>query len=100
MEDDYDGEFYFENAPQPALLSIDAGQRVFYVGTFSKSLFPSLRLGFMVVPDHLVDAFDRYFMSWVSGPPMITQAIVADFMDEAHFSTHIRVMRRMYKARY
>ncbi|NVK32880.1 MAG: PLP-dependent aminotransferase family protein [Rhodobacteraceae bacterium] len=100
VEDDYDGEFYFGNAPQPALLSIDASKRVFYVGTFSKSLFPSLRLGFVVVPDHVVDAFDRTFMSWVSGPPTATQAIVADFMDEGHFATHIRMMRRMYKARY
>ncbi|TYC56084.1 PLP-dependent aminotransferase family protein [Rhodobacterales bacterium] len=100
VEDDYDGEFYFGNAPQPALLSIDSGNRVFYVGTFSKTLFPSLRLGFVVVPAPMVDSFDRAFASWVSGPPTLTQAIVADFMDEGHFSTHIRVMRRMYKARY
>lgn len=100
VEDDYDGEFYFGNAPQPALMSIDNGGRVFYVGTFSKSLFPSLRLGFVVVPDRAVEAFDRAFSSWVSGPPTVTQAIVADFMDEGHFATHIRMMRRMYKARY
>lgn len=100
VEDDYDGEFYFGSAPQPALMSIDSGGRVFYVGTFSKSLFPSLRLGFVAVPDRAVEAFDRAFTSWVSGPPTATQAIVADFMDEGHFATHIRMMRRMYKARY
>lgn len=100
VEDDYDGEFYFGSAPQPALLSVDTAERVFYVGTFSKSLFPSLRLGFVVVPKRLVTAFDLAFMSWVSGPPTSTQAIVADFMDEGHFATHIRMMRRMYKARY
>ncbi|MBI1218126.1 MAG: aminotransferase class I/II-fold pyridoxal phosphate-dependent enzyme [Rhodobacteraceae bacterium] len=100
VEDDYDGEFYFGNAPHPALLSIDTAERVFYVGTFSKSLFPSLRLGFVVVPNRVVGAFDQAFMSWVSGPPTSTQATVADFMNEGHFATHIRLMRRLYKARY
>ena len=100
VEDDYDGEFYFGNAPQPALRSIDANERVIYVGTFSKSLFPSLRLGFAVVPRRMVEAFDRLFSSWVSGPPTVTQATVADFMDEGHFATHIRMMRRLYKARH
>tara|TARA_R110002020_G_scaffold95357_31_gene228830 strand:- start:2578 stop:4068 length:1491 start_codon:yes stop_codon:yes gene_type:complete len=100
VEDDYDGEFYFGNAPQPALSSIDANERVIYVGTFSKSLFPSLRLGFAVVPPRMIDAFDRLFADWGSGPPTMTQAIAADFMDEGHFATHIRLMRRLYKARY
>lgn len=100
VEDDYDGEFYYGSAPQPALASIDTSGRVIYVGTFSKSLFPSLRLGFLVVPERMVDAFSSMFMSWVSGPPTATQAIVADFMDEGHFATHIRMMRRLYRARH
>lgn len=100
VEDDYDGEFYFGNSPQPALRSIDASERVIFVGTFSKSLFPSLRLGFTVVPQRMIEAFDRLFASWVSSPPTMTQAIVADFMDEGHFATHIRMMRRLYKARF
>lgn len=100
VEDDYDGEFYFGNSPQPALRSIDTDERVIFVGTFSKSLFPSLRLGFTVVPERMIDAFDRLFAAWASGPPTTTQAIVADFMDEGHFATHIRMMRRLYKARY
>ena len=100
VEDDYDSEFHFGSAPQPALSSIDAHQRVIYVGTFSKSLFPALRLGFIVVPPRMVEAFDRLFMDWVSGPPTMTQAVAADFMDEGHFATHIRLMRRLYKARY
>ncbi len=100
IEDDYDGEFYFGNSPQPALRSIDCNERVIYVGTFSKSLFPSLRLGFTVVPQRMVESFDRLFSYWVSGPPTVNQAIVADFMDEGHFSTHIRLMRRLYVARY
>ncbi|MEZ5797589.1 MAG: aminotransferase class I/II-fold pyridoxal phosphate-dependent enzyme [Paracoccaceae bacterium] len=71
-----------------------------FVGTFSKSLFPALRLGFLLVPERLVEAFDRMFQLWASGPPTVTQAVTADFMDEGHFSTHIRLMRRLYKARY
>lgn len=100
IEDDYDGEFYFGARPQPTLKSIDTHDRVLYVGTFSKTLFPSLRLGFVVVPDSMIPVFDRVFASWVSGPPTITQAVVADFMDEGHFATHIRMMRKLYKARH
>lgn len=100
IEDDYDGEFHFGNAPRPALHSIDAGGRVIYVGTFSKSLFPSLRLGFALVPERMVETFDRMFDTWISGPSTATQAIVADFMDEGHFATHIRLMRRLYMARH
>jgi len=100
IEDDYDGEFYFGNAPNPALYSTDTSGRVLYVGTFSKSLFPSLRLGFVLVPERMIGAFDKMFDTWISGPPTVTQAIVADFMDEGHFATHIRMMRRLYIARY
>lgn len=100
VEDDYDGEFHFASRPQPALTSIDRQGQVIYVGTFSKTLFPSLRLGFLLVPQRMVTLFDDLFASWVSGPPTSTQAIVADFMDEGHFATHIRMMRRLYKARY
>lgn len=100
IEDDYDGEFHYGNAPQPALRSIDASGRVLYVGTFSKTLFPALRLGFVLVPDRMIATFDAAFQFWGSGPPTATQAIVADFMDEGHFAAHIRLMRRLYKARY
>ncbi|SNR72942.1 PLP-dependent aminotransferase family protein [Puniceibacterium sediminis] len=100
IEDDYDGEFYYGNTPQPALRGIDASGRVLYVGTFSKSLFPSLRLGFVLVPQRMITTFDDIFQSWASGPSTATQAIVADFMDEGHFAAHIRLMRRLYKARY
>ncbi len=100
IEDDYDGEFHFDNAPQPALYSTDTSGRVLYVGTFSKSLFPALRVGFILVPERMIPAFDQTFAAWLSGPPTGTQAMIADFMDEGHFATHIRLMRRLYKARY
>src|SRR3546814_19348145 len=76
VEDDYDGEFYYGSQPQPPLKSIDTQDRVISVGTFSKSLFPSLRLGFILVPGGLVDTFAEVSASWLSGVPTATQAIV------------------------
>lgn len=100
VEDDYDGEFYFGDQPMPTLKSIDTHGRVIYVGTFSKSLFPSLRLGYALVPDGLVESFERISQTWLSGVPTVTQAIVAEFMDEGMFATHIRTMRQIYKYRH
>lgn len=100
VEDDYDGEFYYGNQPPPTLKSIDTQGRVIYVGTFSKSLFPALRLGFALVPDGLVESFERVCLTWLAGIPTVTQAIVAEFMDEGMFATHIRTMRQLYKHRH
>ena len=100
VEDDYDGEFYYGDQPKPPLKSIDTQDRVIYVGTFSKSLFPSLRLGFVLAPRGLVGTFAQISASWLSGVPTATQAIVSDFMNEGLFSTHIRLMRRAYKVRH
>ncbi|WP_417408179.1 PLP-dependent aminotransferase family protein [Hoeflea sp.] len=100
VEDDYDGDFYFGDQPLPTLKSIDTNGRVIYVGTFSKTLFPSLRLGFMVAPASMVDAMSSIFSSALSGVPTWPQAIVADFIDEGHFATHIRTMRQHYKRRH
>ncbi|MBO9463353.1 PLP-dependent aminotransferase family protein [Labrenzia sp. R5_0] len=100
VEDDYDGEFYFGDQPPPTLKSIDTHGRVIYVGTFSKSLFPALRLGFVLVPEGLVESFERVCLTWLAGVPTVTQAIVAEFMDEGMFATHIRTMRQLYKHRH
>lgn len=100
VEDDYDGDFYFGDQPLPTLKSIDTHDRVIYVGTFSKTLFPSLRLGFLVAPASMVDAMSSIFLSALSGVPTWPQAVVADFIDEGHFSTHIRTMRQHYRKRH
>lgn len=100
IEDDYDGEFHYGVRHRPPLKSIDTQGRVIYVGTFSKTLFPSLLLGFMLVPEQLTEAFDTLFSSWISTRPTSVQATVADFMDEGQFAAHIRLMRRLYKARF
>ena len=100
IEDDYDGDFYFGNQPLPTLKSIDTNNRVIYVGTFSKTLFPSLRLGFLLSPPALVDTIQTIFSSSLTGVPTWSQSIVADFMDEGYFATHIRTMRALYKERH
>lgn len=100
IEDDYDGEFFFSRRPLPTLKSVDRTGLVIYVGTFSKSLFPALRLGFVVAPAALVDTFSRVARSFVSGVPTSIQATVADFMNEGYFATHVRRMRRIYAERH
>jgi GntR family transcriptional regulator / MocR family aminotransferase len=100
IEDDYDGEFFFGRRPLPTLKSVDHTGLVIYVGTFSKSLFPALRLGFMLVPPALVDSFERVSAAFVHGVPSSLQAVVAEFLNEGHFATHIRRMRRTYGERH
>ncbi len=99
LEDDYDGEYRFRGQPAPALRGLDGADRVIYVGTFGKTLFPSLRLGFLVVPHDLASAFGRAVsVSGQFAPPLL-QVTVADFMREGHFATHLKRMRRLYAAR-
>ena len=100
VEDDYDGDFYFGNQPLPTLKSIDTQHRVIYVGTFSKTLFPSLRLGFLLAPPALVDPLRTLATSFLSGTPTWPQAVVADFINEGFFATHIRTMRALYRERH
>ncbi|MGA1318947.1 MAG: PLP-dependent aminotransferase family protein, partial [Rubrivivax sp.] len=100
IEDDYDGEFTFGGTPLPTLKSIDTTGRVIYVGTFSKSLFPSLRLGYLLVPSSLVDTVKAVMSQLLQGVPTVVQAVVADFIDEGHFSAHLRRMRRIYAERH
>jgi GntR family transcriptional regulator/MocR family aminotransferase len=100
IEDDYDGEFFFGRRPLPTLKSVDRTGRVIYVGTFSKSLFPSLRLGFLLAPPALVEIFEKVSTSFIHGVPSSLQAIVAEFIDEGGFAAHIRRMRRIYAERH
>lgn len=99
IEDDYDGEFYYSGRPLPTLKSVDTAGRVIYVGTFSKSLFPALRLGFLVAPPALADIFRRIAGATLQGAPTNQQAVVANFIDEGHFASHIRRMRKLYAER-
>ncbi len=99
IEDDFDSEFRYAGQPHLALHGLDAEDRVIYVGTFSKTLFPALRLGFMVVPRDLAHAFHmgRTLADYLS--PTVEQAVVADFLAEGHYARHVRRMRTLYAAR-
>jgi GntR family transcriptional regulator / MocR family aminotransferase len=99
LEDDYDSEFRYTGHPPPALKSLDRGGRVLYAGSFSKVLFPALRLGYLVVPDELAEAFARAARLWSFGLPSLEQRVVAAFMAEGHFARHLRRMRTLYGAR-
>lgn len=99
IEDDFDSEYRYQSKPIPALQGLDRNGRVIYVGTFSKVLFPSLRLGYLIVPEDLVDTF--LAARWVSDrcSPLIEQAALAEFIAEGHFASHIRRMRTLYMER-
>jgi len=105
LEDDYDSEFRYSGRPLASLQGLDApdppatGGRVIYLGTFSKVLFPSLRLGYLVVPPDLVEAFTVARALASRHPPSLEQAVLADFIAEGHFATHIRRMRALYAER-
>lgn len=99
LEDDYDSEFRYDSRPLPALKSLDDAGRVLYTGTFSKVLFPALRLGYLVVPQTEVARLVELNRLLYGPPPRLTQAALADFMAEGHFARHIRRMRTLYKER-
>ncbi len=99
LEDDYDGEYRYAGRPLPALQGLDGGGRVIYLGTFSKVLFPGLRLGYLVVPPDLVDAFVAARALADRGSPRLEQAALADFVAGGHFARHIRRTRVLYAER-
>ncbi|MBN3217041.1 PLP-dependent aminotransferase family protein [Pectobacterium polaris] len=99
IEDDYDSEFRYHGRPLPPLKSLDRDGRVLYTGTFSKVLFPGLRLAYLVVPEPQVGRF-RDAANHLCGPgSILPQATVADFMDQGHFARHLRRMRSLYATR-
>jgi len=99
IEDDYDSEFRYESMPIASLQGLDRNARVIYIGTFSKVLFPSLRLGYIVIPADLVERFLVVRLAMDISPPTFGQAVLADFIREGHFSRHIRRMRLLYGER-
>jgi GntR family transcriptional regulator/MocR family aminotransferase len=99
IEDDYDSEYRFESAPISSLQGLDNNARVIYIGTFSKVLFASLRMGYMVIPADLVERFTAVRHGMDIFPPYLFQEVIADFMREGHFARHIRRMRQLYSER-
>lgn len=96
IEDDYDGDLRYEGGSLAALQGLDEDGRVIYLGTFSKVLFPALRLGYLVLPDSLIAPFTQAKELVDRGAPTLTQAAVADFLTEGHFERHLRHLRRLY----
>ena len=99
LEDDYDSEFRFSGRPIPALQSLDGGERVIYLNTFAKSLAPSLRISYMVLPPHLLEKWRRDFWFYSSTVPSFEQYALARFMEGGHFERHLNRSRTRYKAR-
>ena len=99
VEDDYDSEYRFSARPVEALQGLDRANRVIYIGTFSKVLFPSVRLGYIVVPAPLMELFVVAQRFQNIHPPLLEQMALADFLAEGHFARHLRRMRGLYAAR-
>jgi GntR family transcriptional regulator/MocR family aminotransferase len=99
IEDDYDSEFRFEGKPVPAMQALDGGGNVVFVGTFNKLLFPSLRMGYVVLPPDLVDPFLSLRYGTELRAVSVDQAILCDFIEEGHLGRHIRRMRELYAGR-
>lgn len=99
LEDDYDSEYRYAGPPLAALQALDQSGQVLYLGTFSKVLFPALRLGYLIAPPALVDAFVAARAAADRQGSVLEQAVVAAFITEGHFSRHIRKMRVRYQAR-
>lgn len=96
IEDDYDSEFRYRGRPIPSLQGMDKGENVIYLSTFTKSLMPSMRIAYMVLPSLLLDAYREAFIPYSSSVPRIDQHILARFMAEGQFSRHLNRMRKIY----
>ena len=99
LEDDYDSEYRYSGRPVPALQGLDRHGIVLFAGSFSKVLFPSLRLGYLVVPPDLIDVVTATLSITSRHAPLIDQAILSDFVAEGHFARHVRRMREIYAER-
>ena len=99
IEDDYDSEFHYEGHPTPALQGLDHTDRVLYVGSFTKSLFPSVRMAYAVLPTSLVAPLVIARSTFDGHPAQLMQAVVTDFINQGHFAAHLRLMRQLYRSR-
>ena len=99
LEDDYDSEYRYQGRPIPSLQGLDRASTVIYMGTFAKTLFPALKIGYLIVPRNLVDAFATAIRISGHVPPSAIQAALADFIVEGHYGSHVRRMRALYAER-
>jgi GntR family transcriptional regulator/MocR family aminotransferase len=99
VEDDYDSEYRFRGHPVPAMQGLDGAGRVIYLGTMSKTMFPSLRVAYLVVPAKLADGIVTALAGTGQYPPLFLQAALAEFIAQGFFASHLRRMRRLYAER-
>jgi GntR family transcriptional regulator/MocR family aminotransferase len=99
IEDDFDGEYTFRGQPLPAMQGLDGRSRVIYVGTFAKTMFPAIRIGFLVLPEDLSDRIKPALSITGQVAPLVLQAALADFIEEGFFFQHLNRMRRLYGRR-
>jgi GntR family transcriptional regulator/MocR family aminotransferase len=99
VEDDYDCDIHYRTQPLPCLHALDPDGRVIYVGTFSKALFPALRLGFLIVPRDLQSGFNTARLATDLHPPVLEQLVLAAFISRGHYARHVRRMQAVYAER-
>lgn len=99
VEDDYDSEFQYQHRPVASLQGLAGGEGVIFVGSFSKTLFPGLRLGYLVAPQSVIAQAAAIVQALHGDVPLLPQATLADFISEGHFGRHLRKMRRYYQQR-
>ena len=99
IEDDYDSEFRFAGRPIPTLQSIDSGGRVIYMNTFSQTISPSMRVGFMVLPPRLLERYRRELGFYACTVPALEQSVLARFLSRGHYEQHLSRMRKEYRVR-
>lgn len=97
IEDDYDSEFQYQHRPIASLQGLAGGEGVLFVGSFSKTVFPGLRLGYLVAPKQVIHQAAAIIQAVHGDIPLLTQAALADFISEGHFGRHLRKMRRYYQ---
>ena len=98
IEDDYDSEFRFTGRPIPTMQSIDQQERVIYINTFSKTISPSIRISYLVLPEHLMERYNRELSFYSCTVPAFEQYTLAEFMKRGYLEQHINRMRNYYRS--
>ncbi len=99
IEDDYDSEFRYKGKPIPSLQGIDTHQKVIYLGTFSKAIAPSIRIGYLVLPEPLLDIYRKHYAFYSSTVPRTEQRQLTEFINRGYFERHLNRMRNIYKTK-
>jgi GntR family transcriptional regulator/MocR family aminotransferase len=99
IEDDYDSEFKYSGRPIPCMQGIDGGEKVIYIGAFSKSLTPAVRISYMVLPEPLINIYKEKLSFYICPVPVMDQKVLCQFINEGHFERHLNRMRNIYKGK-